>query len=127
MMTNVPPFSLRALMLVTLISTNIGLAGCSRPAAREAVDESAVEMSFADQAREVREGRSNQIRLDHVLVSDEDLTQLEGLEPTLTRINLSHSKITDAGLARLSPLENLEQLRLASPHVTDSGLSLIHI
>src|SRR5690606_34312511 len=82
------------------------------PAPDQAESES--EQSFARQAAAVREGRSEQIRLDEQSVSDDDLAHLAGLEDKLLRLNLSHTTITDAGLAQIARMRHLEQLRLAS-------------
>jgi hypothetical protein len=73
----------------------------------------------------VRDGQSNQIRLDHTRVTDGDLAQLDGLEDKLERINLSLTDITDAGLARISRFPRLEQLRLASSRIDDAGLTCL--
>ncbi|MEX0677869.1 MAG: hypothetical protein WD063_12380 [Pirellulales bacterium] len=83
------------------------------------------EPSFLAQAEAVREGRSEQIRLDHTSVGDRQLDELDGLEDKLRRINLSHSDITDAGLERIAHMRKLIQLRLASDRVTDAGLACL--
>jgi Leucine-rich repeat (LRR) protein len=83
------------------------------------------EASFSAQAAAVREGRSEQIRLDTAKVSDEDLKNLAGLEDKLRRINLSHTTIGDRGLAQIAELKQLEQLRLAGPQITDAGVAVL--
>ena len=99
------------------------LLGCVRPASDATSGQESAEGSIAEQAEIVRSGLSSQIRIDRGLVRDEDLKVLEGLESNLLRVNLSRTEITDAGLALLCRLKNLEQLRLSSPHVTDFGMA----
>ena len=84
------------------------------------------EASFSAQAAAVRDGRSEQIRLDHAPVSDDDLRHLAGLEDKLLRINLSRTTISDQGLAQISEMKQLEHLRLASPQITDAGVEVLH-
>ena len=91
----------------------------SRPSGQPA------EISFAAQADAVRNGRSDQIRLDHTPVTDDDLKHLVGLEDKLRRINLSHTNISDQGLAQIAEMKQLEQLRLASPQITDGGVAVL--
>ncbi len=81
------------------------------------------EASFAKQAAAVREGRSVGIRVDRQPVTDGDLAELDGLQDKLRRLNLSHTTITDAGLARIAQMHELEQLRLESAAITDAGLA----
>ncbi len=81
--------------------------------------------TFAQQAEAVRTGDSNTIRLDEALVTDQDLAQLEGLDDKLQRINLSHTELSDAALARLAKCTQLEQLRIASPRFTNEGLAAL--
>jgi hypothetical protein len=81
------------------------------------------ESSLAEQAQEVRDGRSTQLRVDATRLSDADLDTLSGLEDKLERINFGRTSISDEGIERLSHFERLEQLRLASPHVSDAGVS----
>ena len=55
--------------------------------------------------------------------TDEQLAvKLKGLTK-LTSLNLSNTKITDAGLAHLKGLTNLEKLWLYKTNVTDAGLA----
>jgi hypothetical protein len=81
------------------------------------------EPTWAQQAAAVRTGRSDVIRLDHTLLRDDDLVQLDDLKPNLRRVNLSRTQLSDRGLARLCELHGLEQLRLSSPRVTDAGMA----
>lgn len=83
------------------------------------------EASFSAQAAAVRQGHSEQIRLDSTKVSDEDLKNLASLEDKLRRINLSHTTISDQGLAQIAKMKQLEQLRLASPHITNAGVAAL--
>jgi hypothetical protein len=106
--------------LLTLLV--LSATGCSRARERDHPVANLPEPSLAEQAQAVREGRSNQIRLDRTLVVDRDLELLSGLESQLLRINFSRTEITDEGLERLGQMESLEQLRLASQRITDAGL-----
>ena len=99
--------------------------GCSGVRESDNPTVNSPEPSFAEQAHAVREGRSSQIRLDRALVVDRDLELLSGLESQLLRINFSRTEITDAGLERLSHMERLEQLRLASGRTTDAGMACL--
>ncbi len=99
----------------------------------------------------MRQGRSEQIRLDRAEVNDDDLRHLDGLESKLVRVNLSRARITDTGLARLcgmrqssnsyawpvrwSPMPELEHLpelshlrflHLIDMPITDAGLDRLH-
>jgi hypothetical protein len=109
------PIRYRALLALALAAA-LATPACRGP------DADPDEPGFATQAEAVRRGRSDQIRLDHTPVGDEQLDALAGLEDKLRRINLSHSRISDAGLARIAGMRKLEQLRLASDQVTDAGL-----
>jgi hypothetical protein len=106
-------------LLALIVAAASGLA-CSK--APQSESDKHPEPSLANQAQAVREGKSEQIRLDHVLVTDDDLRHLDGLEDSLLRINLSRTEITNDGLARLSHFPRLEQLRLASSRIDDAGL-----
>jgi hypothetical protein len=101
--------------------------GCSAPNqdAESAGKEPATELSFAEQAAAVKAGTADQIRLNETPVSDEDLDQLAGLEDHLLRLNMSHTSITDAGLAKIAAMHKLVQLRLGAPRLTDDGLALL--
>ncbi len=99
------------------------LAGCRRSTAPPSESQSATEATLAEQAAAVRAGDRDVIRLDHTLVRDPDLAPLDGMHDRLRRINLSHTEITDAGLARIAACKKLVQLRLSSPRVTDAGMA----
>jgi len=55
-------------------------------------------------------------------VSDETLLRLQSFTP-LRGIDLSHTKITDHGLALLGRMSKLEYVHLDHTHITDSGLA----
>jgi Leucine-rich repeat (LRR) protein len=115
----------RMASLAGLLSIALGLPACNNHQHSELTVTAASEAGFAEQAEAVRDWRSDQIRLDHASVGDEQLAKLDGLEDQLRRINISHSDITDAGLARIARMRNLTQLRLASEKVTDAGLACL--
>ena len=121
-----PPFRRRGVgLMVYSVAIAVGLPACTdavptgRPPAERA------EPGFAAQAAAVRRGESDQIRLDHTPVDDQTLHALDGLQDKLRRINLSHSNITDAGLAQIVEMRKLIQLRLASDRLTDAGLECL--
>jgi len=97
---------------------------CSQP---EAVESSAAlsEASFNAQASEVREGKSDVIRVAYVAVSDDDLKDLADLDGKLKRLNLSHTTISDAGLSKIAEIGSLIQLRMASDQISDAGLAVL--
>ncbi len=107
--------------LIVLALGALASSGCSRQATVNSVEPLGPEPSLAQQAQSVREGKSNQIRLDRTLVTDDDLEQLDGLDDKLLRVNFSRTTITDLGMARLGSMQQLEQLRLASTKVSDAG------
>ena len=98
------------------------VAGCGGPPAPNS-PRAPNEPTWADQADAVRTGRSDTIRLDRTLVTDDELIEFDELRSNLRRVNLSRTEITDAGLARLCDMDQLVQLRVASPRVTDAGLA----
>jgi hypothetical protein len=97
----------------------LSLLGCNRVAPAPA----RTEPSLAEQVAAVRDGRSGEIRLAHTVVTDDDLSQLDGLEDRLARVNFSRTEITNQGLARLCQFPHLMQLRLASTHLDDHGMA----
>jgi hypothetical protein len=112
-----------AALAALIVAASSGLA-CRKPVP-EGTGESPSEANFARQVQAVRDGQSSQIRLDHSVVTDHDLRQLKGLEDKVLRINLSRTEITDQGLAEISRLARLEQLRLASGRIDDAGLECL--
>jgi len=113
--------SFRSRALAWWLLLALSVPACSRP---EEVESSAApsEATFAEQAAEVREGKSNQIRLARTPASDDDLKELADLDGKLKRLNLSHTNISDTGLARIAEIGSLTQLRLASEQISDAGL-----
>ncbi|MGD9724115.1 MAG: hypothetical protein AB7O59_22945 [Pirellulales bacterium] len=115
------PAAIRLLILAALVISG----GCDRPAAKSAPAANDLEPSLAEQVRAIQLGHSDTIRLDHTVVRDDDLSALDEARERVRRVNLSHAEITDAGLARLCQLPQLEQLRLAAPQITDAGLAQV--
>ena len=113
------------LPLAALLSLALSSPGCTDPSTTAPDALATPEPSFAAQSEAVRQGTSDQIRLDRTRVTDADLDQLDGLNDNLRRINLSQSEITDAGLARIATMPKLVQLRLASGRMTDAGLECL--
>jgi hypothetical protein len=61
------------------------------------------------------------VDLRHTEVTDADLAHLQGLSQ-LQDLRLSNTKITDAGLVHLQGLSQLQELGLDSTKITDAGL-----
>jgi Leucine-rich repeat (LRR) protein len=56
-------------------------------------------------------------------ITDADLEKI-GRIPTLRKLNLAHTRITDAGIAHLKPLENVTELNLYyAEYITDMALA----
>ncbi len=55
-------------------------------------------------------------------VGDEDVALLPDMAKTLVWLNLSHTAVTDRGLAALADLTELRRLHLAGTGITDAGL-----
>ncbi|WP_020597383.1 leucine-rich repeat domain-containing protein [Spirosoma panaciterrae] len=62
------------------------------------------------------------LKLGDTQISDAALAQVAKLE-NLQKLHLEQTKITDAGLKQLKNLPNLEYLNLYGTHVTDAGLT----
>src|SRR5262245_37205574 len=107
----------RALLLAVGVCLSFG---CSRPPAETKPEP---ELPLAAQIQMVRDGLRDELRLDHTLVRDADLEQLDGLESKLRRVNFSRTELTDEGLARLAEMTDLRQLRLSSDKITDEALA----
>ena len=56
---------------------------------------------------------------------DAELAKFAPLADRLAELNLSRSKVTDAGLASLSGMKNLKKLHLPNTAVTDAGLDFL--
>ena len=82
------------------------------------------ESSFAEQAAAVRAGRSETIRLEITVVSDADLTALEGLSG-LRELTLEQGDVSATGTSRIVDLENLERLKIGAGRIDDAAL--VHI
>ena len=102
---------------------SLAMAGCVKTVSTAPPTER--EATLAEQIQGVRDGRSEVLRLDETIVHDADLQPLADVAMKVRRINFSHTDISDAGLAQIGQLENLEQLRLASPKVTDAGMEQV--
>ncbi len=58
-------------------------------------------------------------------VTDDDLALLRGLEPCLTRLDLSRTAVTDAGLRQVVSFGELDRLRLDQTAITDAGVEIL--
>ena len=64
-------------------------------------------------------------RVAEPAITDDDLALLAGLEPFLTRLDLSRTAVTDAGLQHLLPFTGLVRLRLDDTAITDAGVETL--
>jgi hypothetical protein len=78
-------------------------------------------VDMAKVCQEVEARRIPGLRLSHV-TDAADLERLRGLT-TLQQLDLSYTKVTDAGLAHLKGLTGLQYLDLSCTQVTDAGLA----
>lgn len=70
-------------------------------------------------------GRITEVDLLATWVTDDDLTRIGAL-PDLRKIDLSHTKISDLGLAHLRPLKNVVYLNCFScSYITDGGVAFL--
>ena len=70
-------------------------------------------------------GKPVSVNLTSTWITDADLGLVASL-PSLERIDLSHTKISDVGLEHLKPLTNVRELNLHyAEYVTDSGIAHI--
>lgn len=128
------------------------IAGCSAesgpPGSRPRTNAPGAERTWSEQVRDIRDGRSTQIRIEaqtvgpeawnelrngcgalRVLeveqagIGDADLHVLASL-PGLTRLKLG-APITDAGVQRLAAAQNLEIVNLPEADMTDAGLAAL--
>jgi internalin A len=59
------------------------------------------------------------LNLSNTKITDAGLKELAGLKNLIT---VHHGQITDAGLKELAALQNLQRLNLAATQITDAGL-----
>ena len=58
-------------------------------------------------------------------IGDADAGMLADLAPVVANLNLSKSAMTDAGLAKVGPMTNLERLRVDQTAIGDAGLAAL--
>ena len=58
-------------------------------------------------------------------IGDDDAAMLADLAPVVANLNLSKSALTDAGLAKVGPMTNLERLRVDQTAIGDAGLAAL--
>ena len=64
-------------------------------------------------------------RVAEPTIADADLALLRGLEPCLTRLDLSRTAVTDAGIRQLLSFGRLHRLRLDHTAITDAGVEVL--
>ena len=78
------------------------------------------EASWDEQISAVQRGEGDRIEITQTVIGDEHLQQLNELT-ALRELILDKSNVTDAGLAPLKKLPNLDHLRLRGAKITDQG------
>ncbi len=64
-------------------------------------------------------------RVAEPTITDTDLALLRGLEPCLTRLDLSRTAVTDAGVQQLLSFGRLARVRLDHTAITDAGVEVL--
>ena len=104
---------------VGLMITAAAVAGCNSSNASAPLNHS---MDDAAATIESAGGRMDvHVDFAHAAIKDADLKTLP-LPATTTYLNLSYTKVTDAGLAHLQRFPDLEELHVAGTEVSDAGL-----
>jgi hypothetical protein len=121
----------RCLVVTVLVAL---VASCSRPTVPELATphepassaELATELPLAEQIAAVEAGRSTQILVAEVPLTDDDLAALADLTG-LTDLLVDHpdSRITAAGIAHLPRLPALTHLRIRGPGLDDAAIDEI--
>ncbi len=94
----------------------------ARSIAMEAIRQrGGIAVSLAEDRPEVQVN----LRVAEPTFTDDDLALLAGLEPCLTRLDLSRTTVTDAGLQQLLPFTKLVRLRLDDTAITDAGVETL--
>ncbi|MEZ0385477.1 MAG: c-type cytochrome domain-containing protein, partial [Verrucomicrobium sp.] len=95
-------------------------------AEKKAVAEVAVKMTALNASLMAVSLDSEQLRLGTINASDKfgdkELGLLAPVTPHLLWVDLSRTKVTDAGLAMVAGMSNLERLHLENTTITDAGL-----
>lgn len=106
------------IILPTIILSSIFLSGCSQPA--ENVE------SLAEQLTAIRSGSTDLILLESAPLSDMELDVFASV-PGLKILQLDHAenKISDAGMAEIAKLTQLEHLRIRGGSIGDDGLNAL--
>lgn len=99
------------------------IVGCAPNPSLQSARRQPAEPSWQQQVAAVRAGTSDVLRVDRAMVTDQDLKALDGLEGNLRRINLARTQVTDEGVAQISQMRDLIQLRIASDKITDAGIA----
>ena len=70
------------------------------------------------------QGEVVRVDLDHTRITDAGMVHLKGM-PNLQKLSLSYTDITDLGLTHIKGLNNLQSLNLSNTQITDKGLNNI--
>lgn len=108
------------IILSPIILYSLFLPGCSPPPAPT------IEPSLSEQTAAVRKGSTDIILIESTPVGDSDLDLLEDV-PGLRVLQFDHADntLTDAGMAKLAKLTQLEHLRIRGGRIGDEGLKAL--
>lgn len=83
-----------------------------------------LESGWESQINSVRLGQTDRIEITQIIIGDDNLLQLKGLDG-LRELYLEKSQISDKGVAPLTTLRNLENLRIRGSRIRDNGFKQI--
>jgi hypothetical protein len=107
------------IVLSPIILSLLFLPGCSPPA-------ETAESSLAEQLTAIRNGSTDIVLVETTPLTDQDLTLIRDV-PGLRVLQLDQAdnKLTDAGMAEIAKLTQLEHLRIRGGSIGDDGLKEI--
>jgi Leucine-rich repeat (LRR) protein len=113
-----------AVILTPIVLSSLFLTGCSPSS--EPQTASIAEPSLAQQLTAIRNGSTDIILIESTPLDNEDLDVLIDV-PGLKVLHLDHADntISDAGLAQIAKLTQLEQLRIRGGSIGDKGLKAL--
>jgi hypothetical protein len=109
------------IILSPIILSLLALPGCTPPPAPKVT-----EPSLAEQIATVRTSSTDIILIESTPVSDEDLELLEEI-PGLRVLQFDHADnaLTDAGMAKLAEMTQIQHLRIRGGNIGDEGLKTL--
>ena len=110
-----------SIILSSIILSLLALPGCAPPPTPKTT-----EPSFGEQIAAIRTGSTDIILIESTPVSDKDLDLLKEV-PGLRVLQFDHAgnTLTDAGMAKLAVLTQIEHLRIRGGNIGDEGLKTL--